>query len=52
MGNSLVVQWFKLCTFSEGGMGSILGPENKIPHSARHGQKMQERKRKKFLKDK
>ena len=39
MGTSLVAQWLRLCTSTEGGAGSIPGGETKIPHAMWHGQK-------------
>ena len=36
VGNSLVVQWLGLCTFTAKGLGSIPGWGTKIPQ---HGQK-------------
>lgn len=50
MGNSLVVQWFKLCTFSEGGM--VPNPwvlENKkIPHLHGMAKRCKKEKEKNF----
>ena len=37
-GNSLVVQWLGLSTFTAEGLGSIPGQGTKIPQAARHGQ--------------
>ena len=37
MGNSLVVQWLGLSTFTAEGLGSIPGQGTKIPQAAWHG---------------
>ena len=39
LGNSLVVHWLELGTFTAEGVGSIPGWGTKIPQAARHGQK-------------
>ena len=39
LGNSLVVQWLGLRTFTAGGMGSMPGQGAKIPHATHGGQK-------------
>ena len=41
MGNSLVVQWLGLCTFSAKGVGSVPGRGTKILEAAGCGQKNQ-----------
>lgn len=38
-GNSVVVQWLRLCTSTAGGRGSILGLRTKIPQARRHAAK-------------
>ena len=43
-GTSLVVQWFRLCTSTAGGAGSIPGPGTKIPHALQCGQKLKKKK--------
>ena len=42
MGTSLVVQWFRICASTPGGMHWILGWGTKIPHSMGYGQKKKE----------
>ena len=37
-GNSLVVQWLGLCTFTAEGLGSIPGQGTKIPQARQHSQ--------------
>ena len=37
-GNSLAVQWLRLCTFTAGGTCSIPGQGTKILHTTWHGQ--------------
>ena len=37
---SLVVQWLRLCPYTAGGVGSILGQENKTPHATLCSQKI------------
>ena len=37
---SLAVQWLRLRASNTGGMGTIPGQGTKIPHAARHGQKI------------
>ena len=39
VGNSLAVQWLRLCASNAGSMGSIPGQGTKIPHAMRCGQK-------------
>ena len=39
-GTSLMVQWLGLRASTAGGTGSIPGQGTKIPHAARHGQKI------------
>ena len=48
MGTSLVVQWFRICASTPGGMHWILGWGTKIPHSMGYGQKKKKRRRKKL----
>ena len=38
-GNSLVVQWFRLCAFTAVGLGSIPGRGTKIPQATQRSQK-------------
>ena len=38
-GNSLVIQWLRLCAFIAKGIGSTPGWGAKIPQAAQHGQK-------------
>ena len=40
LGTSLAVQWLRRCTSNAGGTGSIPGQGPKIPHAARHSQKI------------
>ena len=40
-GDSLVVQWLRLCTSPAGSVGSIPGWETKIPHAECCGQKIE-----------
>ena len=39
MGNSLAVQWLRLCAFTVEGLGLIPGGGTKIPQAAWRGQK-------------
>ena len=39
LGNSLVVQWLGLCTFTAKGLDSNPGWETKIPQAVWHGQR-------------
>ena len=39
LGNSLVVQWLGLCTFTAKGPGSVPGRGTKIPQAMQHSQK-------------
>ena len=41
---SLVVQWLRLCAFTEGGTGLIPGWGTKIQHAARCGPKKKKKK--------
>ena len=43
-GDSLVVQWLGLLTFTDEGMGSIPGWGTKIPQAAQRGQKKKKKK--------
>ena len=40
-GNSLEVQWLKLCTLTVEGLGSIPSQGTKIPHTMQHNQKIE-----------
>ena len=44
LGNSLVVQWLGLCTFTAEGVGSVPGWGTKIPQAVRRGQKEKKKK--------
>ena len=39
-GNSVVVQWLGLGTFTAKGLGSIYSKETKIPRDMQHGQQV------------
>ena len=44
LGDSLVVQWLRLSTFTAVGLGSIPSQENKILQNLCHGQKKKKKK--------
>lgn len=44
MGTSLVVQWFRICASTPGGMHWIPGWGTKIPHSMGYGPKKKKKK--------
>ena len=46
-GNSLVVQWLRLCAFTVEGLGSIPGWGTKILQDTQHGQKKKNKSKKK-----
>ena len=43
-GNSLAIQWLRLCTLTAEGLGSIPGQGTKIPQAMRHGQKKKKKR--------
>ena len=47
---SLTVQWLRPCTSTVGGVDPIPGQGTKIPHAARHGQKLKIKKKFKNIK--
>ena len=44
-GNSLAVQWLRLCAFVAMGWGAIPGRGAEIPQAARHGKKKKKKKK-------